>query len=85
MYANVTADVVRDVKTAEGLCLEQLTAPVRWTDLVLRLAGDYPDALFVELGPGSVLSGLVRKIAPSLRTAHCGTALEVEQLLAQVA
>ena len=85
VYANVTADVVRDVKTAEGLCLEQLTAPVRWTDLVLRLAGDFPDALFVELGPGSVLSGLVRKIAPSLRTAHCGTALEVEQLLAQVA
>lgn len=84
VFANVTANVVRDAETAQRLCVEQLTAPVRWTDLVLRLAADYPAALYVEMGPGAVLTGLLKKIAPSLQTATCGTAADVEQLLARV-
>lgn len=84
VFANVTADVVRDADTAQRLCVEQLTAPVRWTDLVLRLAADYPAALYVEMGPGAVLTGLLKKIAPSLQTATCGTAADVDQLLARV-
>ena len=84
VYANVTADVVTDAATAQRLCLEQLTAPVRWTELVERLAAAHPDALFVELGPGTVLAGLVKKIAPSVATTACGTAADVEQLLAKV-
>ncbi|MFN8667473.1 MAG: ACP S-malonyltransferase [Gemmatimonadaceae bacterium] len=84
VYANVTADVVGDAETAQRLCLEQLTAPVRWTELVERLAAAHPDALFVELGPGTVLAGLVKKIAPAVATAACGTATDVEQLLAKV-
>lgn len=81
VYANVTGEAVRDAATASALCLEQLTAPVRWTELVTRLAADHPDALFVELGPGNVLTGLVRKIAPAVQTATCGTVAEVEHLL----
>ena len=38
------------------LLVEQLTAPVRWIELVQRLARDFPNALFVEMGPGSVLT-----------------------------
>lgn len=85
VYANVTADVVADAATAARLCVEQLTAPVRWTELVERMASAFPEALFVELGPGSVLTGLVRKIAPAVATAPCGTAADVEHLLARVA
>ncbi len=85
VYANVTADAVTDAATAARLCVEQLTSPVRWTELVERMARDYPDALFVELGPGSVLTGLVRKIAPGVATASCGTTADVEQLLDKVA
>ena len=85
VFANVTADRVPDAATAQRLCVEQLTAPVRWTALVERMASAYPAALFVELGPGSVLSGLVRKIAPGVATAQCGTPADVEQLLAKVA
>jgi hypothetical protein len=36
------------------------------------------------MGPGSVLVGLVKKIAPGVRTATCGTVAEVEQLLSTV-
>jgi [acyl-carrier-protein] S-malonyltransferase len=85
VYANVTGDPVSDAGTARGLLLRQLTAPVRWTTVVERLAARFPAALFVEMGPGTVLVGLVRKIAPSVKTASCGTVAEVEQLLGLVA
>jgi [acyl-carrier-protein] S-malonyltransferase len=85
IYANVTAEPVRGASDARRLLLEQLTAPVAWTRLVERLAADFPDALYVEMGPGSVLTGLVKKIAPSVETATCGTVPEVLQLLARAA
>ncbi len=85
VYANVTAEPVRTGRDARRLLVEQLTAPVAWTRVVERLAADHPDALYVEMGPGNVLVGLVKKIAPSLQTATCGTAAEVEQLLSRVA
>ena len=85
VYANVNAEPVRSAADARRLLLEQLTAPVKWTQVIERLAGDYPAALYVEMGPGNVLSGLVKKIAPSVETMTCGTVTEVEQLLSRVA
>jgi [acyl-carrier-protein] S-malonyltransferase len=85
VYANVNAEPVRSAADARRLLLEQLTAPVKWTQVVERLASDYPDALYVEMGPGNVLTGLVKKIAPSVETMTCGTVNEVEQLLSRVA
>jgi len=85
VYANVTAAGVTDAATAMSLLLEQLTSPVRWTEVVRALAARHPDALYIEMGPGTVLGGLVRKIAPELRTASCGTVADVEQLLQTVA
>ena len=84
VYANVSAEPVRTASDARRLLIEQLTAPVKWTQLVERLAADYPDALYVEMGPGNVLTGLVKKIAPTVNTMTCGTVAEVEQLLARV-
>lgn len=81
VYANVTAAPVHDAATAKRLCLEQLTAPVRWSEVIQRLAAEFPDALFVEMGPGTVLAGLVRKIAPAVATAPCGTAADVAHLI----
>lgn len=85
VYANVNAEPVRSASDARLLLLEQLTAPVKWTQVVERLAADCPDALYVEMGPGNVLTGLVKKIAPSVQTMTCGTLAEVEQLLSKVA
>jgi [acyl-carrier-protein] S-malonyltransferase len=82
IYANVSAEPVLNAERAKSLLLEQLSSPVRWTDIMGRLAERFPEALFVEMGPGSVLGGLARKIAPSIKTATCGTAAEVEQLRA---
>lgn len=84
VYANVTAAPVTTGDEARALCVEQLTSPVRWTDLILRLTSDFPDALYLELGPGSVLGGLVKKINPAVKTAACGTVADIEQLFTQV-
>ena len=81
VVSNVTAEPVDDAGEAGALLLRQLTSPVRWTEVVRTLAARHPDALFVEMGPGSVLTGLVKRIAPELSTVACGTAADVEQLL----
>jgi [acyl-carrier-protein] S-malonyltransferase len=80
VYANVNGEAVLTASRAKTLLLEQLAKPVRWTDEILALAARFPNALYVEMGPGSVLTGLVKKIAPALQTATCGTAAEVQQL-----
>ena len=85
VVANVNAEAVTDAARARELLARQLVSPVRWTEVVQALAASHPDALFVEMGPGSVLAGLVRKIAPGIETATCGTAAEVEALLARAA
>ena len=85
VYANVSTEPVCDPGAARALLVEQLTAPVRWIELVQQLASDFPAATYVEMGPGSVLSGLVRKIAPNVTTMTCGTVAEVERVLAAVA
>jgi [acyl-carrier-protein] S-malonyltransferase len=81
VYANVNAEAVTIGDRARELLLQQLTRPVRWTDEVSAMAARHPDALFVEMGPGAVLAGLVKKIAPGVRTMSCGTAAEVQQLM----
>jgi [acyl-carrier-protein] S-malonyltransferase len=73
-----------EIGEARRLLLEQLTSPVRWTEVVRGLAEAYPDALFVEMGPGNVLTNLTKRIAPDVTTATCGTAPEVERLLEMV-
>lgn len=84
VYANVSAEPVRSGARARELLLAQLTAPVRWTGVVERLASDFPEALYVEMGPGSVLVGLVRKIAPGIETVTCGTLDEIHELLTRI-
>jgi malonyl CoA-acyl carrier protein transacylase len=53
--------------------------------VVRALAAAFPSALFVEMGPGAVLTGLTKRIAPTIATATCGTAAEADQLLSRVA
>jgi [acyl-carrier-protein] S-malonyltransferase len=81
VYANVNAEPVTLADRARQLLLQQLTRPVRWSDEISAMAERVPNALYVEMGPGSVLTGLVKKIAPAVRTMSCGTVAEVNQLL----
>ena len=63
VYQNVTALPTTDPVLIKDNLLRQLTAPVRWTQTVRNMVADGADS-FLEIGPGSVLQGLVRRIAP---------------------
>ena len=82
VVANVTGEPVRDADRARRLLGDQLTAPVRWVECMqqaAKLAGD--DVRFIEVGPGAVLTGLLRRILPQARVASLGTADEVTRFL----
>lgn len=64
IYQNVTALPSTDPAVIKDNLLKQLTSPVRWTQTVQNMLADGA-ARFVELGPGTVLQGLVKRIAPS--------------------
>lgn len=63
VVANVDAVPKSDAASSIEALIRQVSAPVRWEDCVRRLASSGITA-YVEVGPGTVLSGLIRKIAP---------------------
>lgn len=62
IYQNVTAQAVTDPDTIKKNLLAQLTSPVRWTQSVRNMLADGAD-YFMEIGPGTVLQGLVKRIS----------------------
>jgi [acyl-carrier-protein] S-malonyltransferase len=64
VYQNVSAKAETDPQTIKDNLLKQLTAPVKWTQCVQAMVKDGAST-FTELGPGKVLQGLVKKIAPT--------------------
>jgi [acyl-carrier-protein] S-malonyltransferase len=62
VYQNVNAKPSSDIATIQKNLIDQLTAPVRWTQSVQNMVKDGATT-FVECGPGKVLQGLVKKIA----------------------
>ena len=82
VVANARAEAVRDGTTARRLLVEQLVVPVRWVgcmEQAAELAGE--DVTFVELGPGKVLAGLLKRIVPGATAVTLGTADEVTAFL----
>jgi len=63
VYQNVNALPSTDVAVIKKNLIDQLTAPVRWTQSVQAMVRD-GGKTFIECGPGKVLQGLVKKIAP---------------------
>ncbi len=82
VIANATAAPVGTAEEARALLVDQLTAPVRWVDCMRTAARLHPDARFVEAGPGSVLTGLLKRIVPGAAGMTLGTADEVERFIA---
>lgn len=77
LYANVTAAPVNDPAEIRRLLVEQVTGTVRWRECVAALAADGIDC-FVEIGAGSVLTGLAKRIAKDARAFAVGTPADVE-------
>ncbi|GAA5511376.1 malonyl CoA-acyl carrier protein transacylase [Deinococcus carri] len=76
VYANVTAGANSDPAALPDLLARQITGSVRWVETIRALADAGAD-LFIEFGPGTVLTGLVKRILPEARTMNVGTAKQV--------
>ena len=67
IYQNVTTTAVSTADEIKKNLILQLTAPVKWTQSVQQMVKDGASS-FVEVGPGKVLQGLVKKISPEAET-----------------
>ncbi len=82
VVANATAEAVKDAARARRLLSDQLTAAVRWVECMqhaARMGGE--GARFVEIGPGAVLAGLLKRIVPEANVVSLGTAAEVTKFM----
>jgi [acyl-carrier-protein] S-malonyltransferase len=66
VVTNVDADLLTEGARVMDVLVRQVTAPVRWEEVVTRLVKEGAE-IFIEVGPGKVLSGLIRRIAPGVR------------------
>ena len=77
LIANVTASEVSDAAEIRRLLVEQVTGMVRWRESVLFMRAHGVDKL-VEIGPGKVLSGLVKRINADMTVQNISTPKDVE-------
>jgi [acyl-carrier-protein] S-malonyltransferase len=81
VVSNVTAQPTQDAVRIRALLVEQVTAPVRWEESIQTIAGLGITRAY-ELGSGSVLKGLVKRIAGSIETTSIGEPHEVNAFTA---
>jgi len=81
--ANVTGRLVTSATEARDALIRQVTGAVRWVDCVQSLVGAGAQ-VFIEGGPGKVLSGLLRQIDSALRTLNVEDAASLEKTLIEL-
>jgi [acyl-carrier-protein] S-malonyltransferase len=80
VIANVDAQPRRDAAGAIDALVRQIVSPVQWESVVRRLASEGVST-YVEVGPGTVLSGLIRKIHPDARIVQFGSPDQLEAVV----
>ena len=81
VVANVDAEPKRGAADAIDALIRQVSAPVMWEDVVRRLASEGVST-YVEVGPGSVLSGLVKKIDKGARILRFSSPADLDAVIA---
>jgi [acyl-carrier-protein] S-malonyltransferase len=80
MISNATAQPTSSAEDLRELLARQLTGPVRWTESVRRMA-ELGVETFIEVGPGTVLSGLIRRTVDGVRVLSAGDVKGVEAVV----
>jgi [acyl-carrier-protein] S-malonyltransferase len=78
IVANVTADYARTAADVRANLAAQVAGPVRWVETIQRLVAD-GHTTFVECGPGTVLAGLIKRIAPEAKVFSVGDTASLAQ------
>jgi [acyl-carrier-protein] S-malonyltransferase len=77
IVSNVTAEPLREAARIRALLAEQVRSPVEWVRSVERMTAD-GIATMIECGSGAALAGMVKRIAPTVRTAAVGDAASLD-------
>lgn len=83
VVANVTATTVTTASEIQALLVEQVYSPVLWEDSVRFLINEGVDT-FIEIGPGNVLTGLIKKIDKNVRLINISSLESIEVLQVEV-
>jgi [acyl-carrier-protein] S-malonyltransferase len=81
--ANVTGKLVTTAAEAKDALIRQVTGAVRWVDCIQALIASGANT-FVEVGPGKVLTGLMKQIAPEQKALNVEDAASLEKALAEL-
>jgi [acyl-carrier-protein] S-malonyltransferase len=81
--ANVTGDLVTTADAARDALIRQVTGTVRWVDCIQSLKASGAD-VFIEVGPGKVLCGLLKQIDSELKALNVEDAASLEKALAEL-
>ena len=80
IISNVTADQVNDPHDIKKLLIEQIEKPVRWREIVLYMLQSNVEK-FIEIGPGKVLSGLVKRIDSNVKLIQINNIEDLKNLI----
>ena len=79
LISNVTADEITDKNKLKSLLIEQIENRVRWRESILKMI-DKGVSQFIEIGPGKVLSGLVKRINNEVKISTINTDSDIKEL-----
>ncbi len=80
VISNVEAAQVADSSVLAGLLARQLTSPVRWVEIIKRMKKEGVTRI-IEVGPGRVLTGLIKRIEPEMETFNLDGPADIDKLL----
>tara|TARA_Y100000591_G_scaffold329995_1_gene359804 strand:- start:728 stop:1654 length:927 start_codon:yes stop_codon:yes gene_type:complete len=79
LISNVTADEVQSTKQLKDLLISQIEKRVRWRESVVNMI-NYGVKQFIEIGPGKVLTGLIKRIDQNVKITSINTQSDIESL-----
>ena len=79
LISNVTADEILDVKYLKNLLISQIEKRVRWRESIINMV-NYGVTQFIEIGPGKVLSGLIKRIDKDVKITSINNQSDIESL-----
>ena len=79
LISNVTADEILNVNDLKSLLISQIEKKVRWRESIINMI-NYGVNQFIEIGPGKVLTGLIKRIDKNVKTASINNQSDIERL-----
>ena len=79
LMSNVTADKIQDISEIKDLLIKQIENRVRWRESVINMVNDGVNN-FIEIGPGKVLSGLIKRINKEVNVQSINTIEDIKDL-----